>query len=106
MSKYYNKITVTGDGIRHDSQKEANRWEELKLLQRAGKIKNLQRQVKFELTPKLADFRASYYIADFVYEDLASGKTVVEDCKGMRTDVYKLKKKMLFWRYGIRILET
>ena len=41
MSKYYNKITVTGDGIRHDSQKEANRWEELKLLQRAGKIKNL-----------------------------------------------------------------
>lgn len=106
MSKYYNKITVTGDGIWHDSQKEANRWEELKLLQRAGKIKNLQRQVKFELTPKLADFRASYYIADFVYEDPASGKTVVEDCKGMRTDVYMLKKKMMFWRYGIRILET
>ena len=106
MSKYNNKITVTEDGIRHDSRKEANRWEELKLLQRAGKIKNLQRQVKFELTPKLADFRASYYIADFVYEDLASGKTVVEDCKGMRTDVYMLKKKMMFWRYGIRILET
>lgn len=106
MSKYHNRKTVTRDGIRHDSQKEAIRWEELKLLQRAGKIKDLRRQVKFELIPKIADQRASYYIADFVYEDLATGKTVVEDCKGMRTDVYKLKKKMLFWRYGIRILET
>ena len=106
MSKYYNKITVTGDGIRHDSRKEANRWEELKLLQRAGKIKNLQRQVKFELTPKLADFRASYYIADFVYEDLASGKTVVEDCKGMRTPAYIIKRKLMLYVHGIRILET
>jgi len=52
MSKYGNIKTVTSDGINHDSIKEANRWCELLLLQRAGLIQDLKRQVKFELLPK------------------------------------------------------
>lgn len=104
MSKYHNIKTVTSDGIKHDSIKEANRWCELKLLERAGEIQDLQRQVKFELIPKQEGERAVYYVADFTY--IEDGKKIVEDAKGCRTDVYKLKKKLLLWRYGIKIKET
>lgn len=104
MSKYGNIKTVTSDGIRHDSRKEANRWCELKLLERAGKITNLERQVKFELIPKQEGERAVNYIADFVYFE--NGKRVVEDTKGCRTEVYKLKKKLLKYFYKINIKET
>lgn len=103
-SKYGNIKTTTSDGIRHDSIKEANRWCELNLLQRAGLISDLRRQVKYELIPKQDGERAIYYIADFVYTE--KGKTVVEDVKGYRTDVYKLKRRILLWRYGIKIRET
>ena len=103
-SKYGNIKTTTSDGIRHDSIKEANRWCELNLLQRAGVISNLQRQVKFELIPKQDGERAVHYVADFVY--IENGKQVVEDVKGMRTDVYKIKRRLMLWRYGIRIKET
>ena len=104
MSKYGNVKTVTTDGIKHDSIKEANRWCELKLLERAGVIQDLQRQVKYELIPKQEGERAVYYIADFVYTE--NGKKVVEDVKGMRTKEYKLKKKMMLYFHGIRIKET
>ena len=104
MSKYGNVKTVTTDGIKHDSIKEANRWCELKLLERAGVIQDLQRQVKYELFPKQEGERAVYYIADFVYTE--NGKKVVEDVKGMRTKEYKLKKKMMLYFHGIRIKET
>lgn len=104
MSKYGNIKTVTSDGIKHDSIKEANRWCELNLLQRAGMIQDLKRQVKFELIPKQEGEKAVYYVADFVYTE--NGKTIVEDTKGYRTDVYKLKRKLLLWRYGIKIKET
>jgi hypothetical protein len=103
-NKYGNVKTVTSDGIKHDSKKEADRWCELLLLQRAGVIKDLKRQVKFELLPKQDGERAVYYIADFVY--MENGKKVVEDVKGCRTEVYKLKKKMMLYVYGIRIKET
>lgn len=103
-SKYYNRKTVTADGIRHDSKKEANRWMELKLLEKIGKIEGLRRQVKFEVIPPVGHDRGSYYIADFVY--IKNGETVVEDCKGYRTEVYRLKRKLMRWRYGIRIKET
>ena len=88
-NKYGNIKTITSDGIKHDSKKEANRWCVLKLLERAGKIQDLQRQVKYELIPKQDGERPVYYIADFVY--MENGNKVVEDAKGMRTKEYKLK---------------
>jgi hypothetical protein len=104
MSKYGNVKTITSDGIKHDSIKEANRWCELKLLERAGMIQDLQRQVKYELIPKQDGERPVYYIADFVYTE--NGKRIVEDTKGMRTKEYKLKKKMMLYFHGIKIKET
>jgi hypothetical protein len=105
-NKYSNIKTVTADGIKHDSRKEARRWVELTLLQRAGEISDLKRQVKYELIPKQEGERAVTYIADFVYIDNKTGNTVIEDCKGFKTDVYKLKKKLFQYRYGIKIKET
>ena len=104
-SKYHNK-RVTVDGISFQSVKEASRYQELRMLERAGEITLLARQVKIELVPKSNLFRAVYYVADFVYVDKRTGKTVYEDVKGVRTDVYKLKKKLLYWRHGIEIKET
>ncbi|MCI6649336.1 MAG: DUF1064 domain-containing protein [Lachnospiraceae bacterium] len=119
-TKYNAKKTVV-DGIKFDSKKEAARYSQLKAMEQAGEISGLTRQKRYELTPgyKEADYRdikgkchkgrvierPSYYVADFVYED-SKGQTIVEDCKGYRTDVYKLKRKMMLYRYGIRILET
>ena len=105
-SKYHNQKTKTIDGIEHDSKKEALRWMELQMLQRAGEISDLRRQVTFELIPKQVGERACNYIADFVYVDNKTNRTVVEDAKGVRTDVYKIKKKLMLWRYGIRIKEV
>ena len=105
-SKYHNQKTKTIDGIEHDSKREAARWAELLMLQRAGEIYNLRRQVAFELIPKQEGERACNYIADFVYVDNKTGKTVVEDAKGVRTDVYKIKKKLMLWRYDIKIKEV
>ena len=104
MSKYGNIKTVTSDGIKLDSIKEANRWCELKLLERAGMIQDLQRQVKFLLIPKQDGERPVYYVADFVY--IENGKKVVEDAKGCKTEVYRLKKKLLLYFHNIKIKET
>lgn len=97
MSKYGNK-KVFVDGEEFDSQLEANRWYELKLLQRAKQIEYLRRQVKFELQPSYKrngkNIQAINYIADFVYYDLNKKKIVVEDTKGFKTETYKLKKKI------------
>lgn len=107
MSKYNNqKIRVGGELF--DSKREYNRWCELRLLERSGIICNLQRQVKFRLidsqkTPERTE-RPCDYIADFVYYE--NGKLVVEDCKGMRTDVYKIKRKLMLEKYNISIKET
>lgn len=107
MSKYNNqKIRVGGEVF--DSKREYNRWCELRLLERSGIICNLQRQVKFRLidsqkTPERTE-RPCDYIADFVYYE--NGKLVVEDCKGMRTDVYKIKRKLMLKKYNISIKES
>lgn len=106
MSKYGNIKTTTSDGITHDSIKEANRWCELKLLERAGKIKHLQRQVKYALIPKQEGERAVEYIADFVYHIAEDGKLVVEDVKGKKTKDYIIKRKLMLWVHGIKIKET
>lgn len=119
MSKYGNK-KVTRNGITYDSIKEANRYGVLKLLERSGKISDLQRQVKFVLIPaqyepdtigvrggvkrgKLLEREVSY-VADFVYTEY--GKQVVEDSKGFRTADYKIKRKLMLYMHGIRIKET
>ena len=108
MNKYGNRKTVI-DGQVFDSKKEAARWQELRLLERAGEISHLQRQVPFELLPpqkvgKKVVERAVKYIADFVY--LEGGRMVVEDTKGKRTKEYVLKRKMMLYRHGVRIKET
>lgn len=104
-NKYHNR-EVTVDGLRFQSVKEADRWHELRLMERAGEITGLVRQVKIEIIPKTKLYRAVSYVADFVYFDKRAGKTVYEDTKGMQTEVYKLKKKLLYWRHGIEIKET
>ena len=102
-NKYHATRTVV-DGITFDSKREAARYTELKLMQRAGLISDLRRQVKFELIPKQQGERAVSYIADFVYSE--DGQTVVEDVKGVRTPVYRIKKKLMLWRHGVRIREV
>lgn len=114
MAKYNNRKVKTSDGVLHDSQREANRWAELNLLQRGGYIKNLQRQVKFILVPKQVEYvgkkvkvleREVSYIADFVYTDAKTEKTVVEDTKGFRTKDFIIKRKLMLYIHNIRIKE-
>lgn len=122
-NKYGNRKTVV-NGIEFDSRKEAVRYQELRLLERAGKISGLRLQEKFILIPsqreastevyksgpqkgrrkpgKLLEKECSY-IADFCYTE--NGEIVVEDTKGFRTEVYKIKRKLMLERYGIRIRE-
>lgn len=132
MRKYRNR-KVTIDGVTYDSKKEYNRWCELRLLERAGRITDLQRQVPFELIP--AQYRtietgeryknnnlargiragdpktkevcleqSVVYYADFVYQQ--DGRQVVEDAKGVRTADYIIKRKLMLERYGIKIREV
>lgn len=110
LNKYKNR-KVTRNGEIYDSAKEAHRHSMLKLLERAGKISGLKRQVKYELIPAQRDKetgkvieRACSYIADFTYYE--NGVLVVEDTKGFKTPEYKLKKKMMLYFHGIRIKET
>ncbi len=92
------------------SRKEHRRANELKLLQRAGLISGLREQVRYELIPAQRGpdgrviERACAYIADFVYTD-QQGNTIVEDTKGMRTDVYRIKRKLMLYVHGIIIKE-
>lgn len=104
VNKYGAKQIKTPTGETFDSQKEYNRYRELLLLARAGKIHDVIRQVKFELIPEQDGERACNYIADFVYWE--GDKMIVEDAKGVRTDAYKIKKKLMLWVHGIKIKET
>lgn len=107
-TKYHNR-KVEINGIIFDSVKEAKRWAELRLMERAGIISDLQRQVPFSLIPNLKDDsgkvieRAVKYIADFCY--IQDGVAVVEDVKGLRTREYVLKRKMMLYFHGIRVRE-
>ena len=107
--KYHNKKVIR-DGEKYDSRKEYLRHCELKYLEKGGYISDLRRQVKYVLIPsqkengKCIERECSYY-ADFVYLDNETGETVVEDVKGMRTEVYKLKRKLMLWVHHIRIKE-
>lgn len=100
----YNAERIEVDGIRFDSKKEANRYRQLRIMERAGIIKELQLQVPFVLIPKNANGREVKYIADFVY--FQDGKKIVEDVKGFKTDVYRLKRRMMKEIHGIDINEV
>ena len=101
----YNNTKIRVDGRLFDSKAEAARWQELQLLERAGEITELERQVEYELIPKQKGERAVKYIADFRYID-HEGKTVVEDTKGVKTPVYILKRKLMLRVHGIRVREV
>lgn len=107
MNKYGAKKVVV-DGEVFDSRKEYYRWCDLRLLQRAGKISDLKRQVKYELIPKQDGERACTYVADFVYTQ--DGKTVVEDCKGYKRgaayQLFSIKRKLMLYLNGIKVKET
>lgn len=109
-NKYSNQ-RIELDGHKFDSLKEARRYQELKLLEKANEISGLRCQVKFELIPpqrdqngKVIERGVSYY-ADFVYNDAGSKETVVEDTKGFRTKEYVLKRKLMLFVHGIRVRE-
>lgn len=122
MSKYHSK-KITVDGETFDSKKEYRRYRELLLLEKAGEISDLQRQVKFlliptqyehfkrygkngkELTPgkRVVEKECAYY-ADFVYTE--NGRDVVEDTKGVRTPDYIIKRKLMLHIHRIRIREV
>jgi hypothetical protein len=124
----YKAIKCTVNGIEFDSRKEARRYQELLLLERAGAIQNLRMQEKFLLIPSQYETietgeyyktgakkgiaktkevcieKAVVYVADFVY--MENGKLVVEDTKGIKTKDYIIKRKLLLWTHGIRIKEV
>ena len=101
MTKYHAVKTVI-DGIRFDSKAEAARYNTLKLLERNGDISGLVIHPAFPL--EVMGQKIGKYIADFEYYE--NGKSVVEDVKGVKTPVYRLKKKLVKALYGIDILET
>lgn len=112
MSKYRNKKVLV-DGVAFDSKKEAKRYRELKLMEDAGMISRLERQVKFDLLPNQKDpdgkviERKVQYVADFVY--MKNGKVVVEDVKGYRDGgayrVFVIKRKLMLYRFGLKVIE-
>ncbi|MBQ6264915.1 MAG: DUF1064 domain-containing protein [Clostridia bacterium] len=120
----YKAQKVVVDGITFDSKKEANRYAELKILEKKGEISGLILQPSFVLIPTQYEFFERYgkngarlkdgrkriekqcvYRADFAYID-RNGQKVVEDVKGVKTEVYKIKKKLMFFNFGIKIKEV
>lgn len=101
MNKYRNKIT-TVDNIRFHSQREAKRYQELKILQMANRIKKLELQPRFPLV--VNDIKICTYVADFSY--IAKDHVIIEDVKGVKTALYSIKKKLLKACYDIDVMET
>lgn len=124
-SKYHSN-KITRDGETFDSIKEYRRWCELKLLEKAGKIICLDRQVKFILVPAQYETFPRYsektgkrlkdgmrcvekevaYYADFVYMDAETGRQTVEDTKGFKTTEYVIKRKLMLYLHNIKIQEV
>ena len=112
-TKYHNEKTEV-DGLKFDSRKEANRWCELQLMQKAGEIYELQRQVPFVVLPAQRDEngklieREVKYVADFTYREKGVNRLVVEDTKSKatKTPEYIIKRKLMLYRLGLRIREV
>lgn len=98
----FGAVTTVVDGVKFASKKEAKRYSELRLLERAGEIAALILQPKLYVT--INNILVCTYIADFGY--LKDGQSITEDCKGVRTPVYRLKKKLVKALYGVEVLET
>lgn len=111
MANKFGAIATTVDGIRFDSMREARRWAELRLLERAGEIRNLRRQVKIPLIGQSAPLktrtgRAMKITVDFAYEDRRLGWVeVFEDSKGMPTRDYEVRRAVV-QAMGLEIRET
>ena len=109
MSKYRSR-KVTVNGIVFDSHREARRYQELQLLLRAGEISQLEMQKKYTLIPAQkkpsgGTERACTYTADFAYKD-KTGREIVEDSKGMRTQQYIIRRKLMLYVHGIEVKEV
>lgn len=106
-NKYQNRTTVR-DGKSFDSKKEAERYQELRFLQQANLIRNLRCQVPFDMT--VNGRRVCRYIADFVYEDVETSSTIVEDVKGYRKgcayQTFRIKARLLEACYGLTVQEV
>lgn len=110
MNKY-NAKKVKVDGIEFDSKKEAQRYRELKVLEKEGHIKELRLQVPYEVIPKQGykgkTIRSTKYVADFVY--IRDGEIIAEDVKGLRHgaayNLFIVKKKLMLLNYGIFVEE-
>lgn len=113
MTKYRAKA-CTVDGIRFHSQREAARYLDLRLLEKAGEIKELELQPEFPLyascelpiVPERDPLKLGVYRGDFRYIDARNGEEIVEDVKGFKTPLYKWKKKHVEAQYGIQVRET
>lgn len=104
MKSKYKAIKTTINGIIFDSKLEAKRYTELLVMEKSGRISNLKLQPRFEIQPSFKKngktYRKIEYIADFQYYDNKENKIVIEDVKGMETDVFKLKKKLFEYKYN------
>ena len=105
----YHAVKETVGKLKFDSKKEKQRFDELLLMEQAGEITDLKLQHDFTLQEAFTTtdgerVRAIRYRADFTYYESA-GNWIIEDAKGMKTDIYKLKKKMMAQK-GYRIIET
>jgi len=102
MTKYHARKVVI-DGFTFDSQAEGRRYSELLLLCKAGEIRGLETHPRFPLV--VNSMRIGDYFADFTYLD-QGGARIFEDVKGVKTPVYRLKRKLIKALYGIDILEV
>ena len=102
-AKYGNKPTEV-DGVRFASKREAGRYSDLKIMERANLIRSLRRQVPFPLD--VNGIPICRYVADFVYVRTADNAQIVEDSKGFRTPEYKLKRALMKAIHGLEIVET
>ena len=103
-TKYHNRKTMH-QGIRFDSRKEADRYQELLLLEQAGLIRSIELQPRYNLI--VNGHKLGFYRGDFRYEEVATGRSVLEDVKSpiTKTAVYQLKKKLIKAIYDIEISE-
>lgn len=108
QNKYKNKKVIY-DGIKFDSKREMAYYIKLKMLEEKGKIKDLELQKTYELQPSFKvngkTYRKIIYKCDFSYITIEDDKLHIVDTKGFRTEVYKLKRKMFAYKYGIEIEE-
>ena len=102
MGSKYGNEKVRWNGILFDSKHELERWIVLKDMEKRGEITWLRRQVRYKVIPEMEyngkKLKPNYYVVDFEYDK--DGETILEDAKGVETEVYRLKKKLVYQIYG------